>query len=256
MTTDAGPLPTSTTPTTITATSTTLTSTTQSMYVDGPRLSTVAADVCSIWTGTLAEAQALCDATSDCFVVWDYDCNLADWRYCSGPGSDIKTLTDTGPGTDSCTMIKQGGTAAPTPVPTPSPLPPTVVPSPMPTPVPPPPPGCPVCPTPAPTPVPTTLTNVYVDGPRVSNYQFCSVWWGTEEQAKAQCDADTTCTVIWDYACDNKGWRFCPDRALDDLPGGNIGLMNFGWGDTMACTKVVDGTIVNGSPWVAPTSGR
>ena len=56
-------------------------------FVSGPRKANkLAASVCKRggWTGTLAEAQAKCQAYKHCDFVHDADCDGRRWRYCKG----------------------------------------------------------------------------------------------------------------------------------------------------------------------------
>ncbi|KAK3281358.1 hypothetical protein CYMTET_10845 [Cymbomonas tetramitiformis] len=53
------------------------------IYVDGPRADANGVAACASWIGTLAEAQAKCDADASCKVLHDDGCDDENWRYCS-----------------------------------------------------------------------------------------------------------------------------------------------------------------------------
>lgn len=75
----------------------------------------------------------------------------------------------------------------------------------------------------------------YVAGPGVSNLAwsepYCvGTWYGSLEQAKDVCDADKRCTVLHDYNCDGRNWRYC----ISDL-----NTVKRAGQDTKSCTMVV-----------------
>merc|ERR1712083_1108324 len=77
-----------------------------------------------------------------------------------------------------------------------------------------------------------TLGSTYLDGPRTSNFAFsahCSDWYGTLAEAQAKCSADSGCTALHDYNCDDWGWRYCTSSILDITSAGF---------DTFACLQV------------------
>merc|ERR1719221_319106 len=64
--------------------------------------------------------------------------------------------------------------------------------------------------------------STYTPGPKVTNRAqkvHCNqTWYGTLEEAEALCDMDATCTVLHDWGCDGKNWRYCFTdlRSLQD----------------------------------------
>jgi hypothetical protein len=77
----------------------------------------------------------------------------------------------------------------------------------------------------------------YIDGPSVSNkaISFCSDWYGGLEDAQALCDADSACSVLHDFGCNGKHWRYC-DRNIQALKKQSDS-------EAKACTKIADDAI-------------
>merc|ERR1719491_1174114 len=76
-------------------------------YMDGPKVSDNAADMCSYWYGTLDEAGAKCSSRTTCNVLHDYQCDGKNWRYCDKNISAVKSA-----GTDEHACIRIKATAA------------------------------------------------------------------------------------------------------------------------------------------------
>lgn len=155
-------------------------------FVDGPRVSNRAWGICSLWHGTLVEASWKCRADSRCSVLHDYICDGINYRYCMTNLLDIRMY---GASTDN---LNQG--------------------------------AC--------TKVATYVTNTYtlknyVTGPRVGINgfaPFCSTWFGHLVEAKAKCDHDPHCSILFDYGCDGYGWRTCTGN-IEEFRGAASGSM-------------------------------
>ena len=107
--------------------------------------------------------------------------------------------------------------ASPTPPPSASPTPPpSASPTPPPSASPTPPPPTPPSPTPPPPTPPWEAFTGPFDDYDNKDYE-CHSDLGTEEFARASCEADPSCVAIHDYGCDGANWRYCTEVT----PGGD-----------------------------------